>query len=78
MPYNATFSEVGPDGKPIPGTYPLYEGVLSTGASGIFSSDRVFDFSPSKSQFFWTIEILRYEKSCDNCGNPGVNAYEYR
>lgn len=74
IPYEATFSEVDAG----PGIYPIYDGVLSTGLSGFASTSRVFDFRPSDKKFDWTFRIKPVEKSCDNCGAPMINVYEWR
>lgn len=78
IPYKGTFTEIGPDGKPAAGVYPLYEGVLSTGLSGAFATDRVFElYGPDDTKFDWSFEIVPFEKSCDNCGQPMIKVYEW-
>lgn len=70
VPYKCTFTEIGPDGKPIAGVYPLYEGVLSTALSGAFATERVFElYGPANTKFDWTFEIVPFEKTEITVGN---------
>lgn len=79
VPYKGTFTEIGPDDKPVAGVYPLYEGVLSTALSEAFATDQVFElYGPANTKFDWTFEIVPFEKSCDNCGKPMIKVCEWR
>src|SRR5690606_23333834 len=68
--YELTFTEIGPDGKPLPGAYPIYQGVLSSGAFNALSTDRVIElYGPPGIKFDWILRITPTPKSCDNCGS---------
>ena len=76
--YELTFTEIGADGKPLPGVYPIYEGVLSSTAANLLSTDRTIElYGPPSTKFDWTLIVPKIPKSCDNCGTPTVNIYNW-
>ncbi|WP_262461042.1 RHS repeat-associated core domain-containing protein [Alloalcanivorax balearicus] len=77
--YRLTFTEIGADGKPVPGVYPTYKGVLSSGVANSLTTDRVIElYGPPGTKFDWTLRINHTPKSCDNCGSPMINIYDWR
>ena len=77
--YKLTFTEIGSDGKPLSGVYPTYEGVLSSAAANALATDRVIElYGPPDTKFDWTLTVPTVPKSCDNCGAPTVNIYDWR
>lgn len=77
--YELNVIEIGGDGKPVAGVYPIFEGVLSSGAANSLSTTRVVElYGPPGTKFDWSLLIKHVPKSCDNCGSPMIIIYDWR
>ena len=76
--YEVTFTEISESGAPLAGVYPTYEGVLSSGVANSLATDRVIElYGPPGTSFDWTLTVPHVPTSCDNCGTPMVNIYNW-
>jgi len=77
--YELTFTEIGANGQPVPGVYPIYKGTLSSGLANSLSTDRVIElYGPVGKKFDWNLKLNRIPKTCDNCGSPMIKIYDWK
>jgi hypothetical protein len=71
--FKFTYSQLDSNGKPMFGTYPVYNGA----AMKLLPSP-VYEVSGQRGKRFdWHLFIKMSEASCDTCGNPGLIMSEF-